>query len=254
MKSLLITATRTSILLLFIALWGHSMGSEQVWSQDVFEGKVVYQMSGEDHPGQSVLTYYIRPEAMRLEMDMTAKPNKRNKNNQAPGQSGIMIFRDQTVYMLMPDQKMYMELPMNNQYYDYDAVTEEEWNTDIKMARTGEMRTILGYEAEKFVFEDKEEDYRTVAWLTSELGAFIPMQSSGRQGGKRTNDRFMWQSQIEGVGLFPLEVLVYDTKGQLSTKMTAQEVTPMSIEEEQGSIPSGYTKMGLGSLFQRQQN
>ncbi|MGM0586911.1 MAG: DUF4412 domain-containing protein [Bacteroidota bacterium] len=230
------------------------VGQAVAQAQQAFEGKAVYVMSGEEHPNNATLTYYIRPEAMRLEMDMDKMTNnKRNRGNgmgMGAGGSGVMIFKQDKAYMLMPEQKMYMEMSLNMEGYEpEDQEIEQKDLNKLKMAATGETNEILGYRAKKYVFEDEEEGYRTEAWLTDELGAFVPMQSAGRN----QQQRYTWQSQINDYNLFPLEVAVYDQKGRLTTRMTATEIKLMEINEDLVTIPEGYSKMGLGSILNRRQ-
>jgi hypothetical protein len=248
---------RGTVVTLTICLVGLFNGRYAYAQQDdVFEGRVVYSMSGEDHPGMATLTYYIRPDAMRLEMD-APQQGKRNRNSMGMGAggSGIMIFRSDKIYMLMPEQKMYMEMPLQmddmEEWYDdeedYREGAEAE-NDRLEMAATNETKVILGYTATKYVFKDDEDDYRTEIWFTDELGAFIPMQTMG-QG---RQEQYQWQSNVKHTKLFPLEILVYDEDNTLNTKMTATEVKPMKVDEEKVKIPEGYRKMGLGSLFKQQ--
>jgi hypothetical protein len=247
-----------AIPLLLIVVGMFSIQVVNAQDKGVFEGKAVYEMSGEEHPGTATLTYYIRPDAMRLEMSGQGNSGEM-KNGMGKGMgpqgAGTMIFKGDKVYMLMPEQKMYTEMSMKmsgmDEWYKEGKEKAEEMGEMEKdkerfeMAATNETRQILGYNAKKYVFKDEEDDYRTEIWFTEELGAFVPLQSAGQE--KR--DEYMWQSNIKGTNLFPLEILVYDNNNKLSTKMTATEVKAMKVDEDMVTIPEGYSKMGLGSLF-----
>lgn len=182
--------------------------------QKTFEGKVIFDVK-EDGSSQ-VMNYYSKDKKFLMKM---------------PDKGGSIIFdsKEFKMYVLVHDQKAYMEsmmMPMST------------GSGGGSISKTGETKNILGYDCEKFLFD--QEGKKGEAWMTTELGAFMFfMESQEEMPG--------WQTEVLDAGYFPLKVEEYDDNGN-ATVFTVREVTPMELSAELFEIPAGYKKIDLMNL------
>jgi hypothetical protein len=136
------------------------------------------------------------------------------------------------MYVLMDKEKMYIEsqmMPMS-------------MGGAGKVSKTGETKTILGHQCEKFIFE--QEDLSGEAWMTKDLGAFMFFMESQQ-------DMPSWQSEIIDAGYFPLQVTQYSKREDKKSVYNVVDVTPMELSDDLFVVPPSYEKFdmtGLGGL------
>jgi len=186
-------------------------------AQDAFEGKVVFdvQEAGEIQ----VMDYYAKDKKFRMEM---------------PDKGGTILFdsNKMMMYVLMDKEKMYMESQM----------MPLSMSGAGKVSKTGETKTILGHECEKFVFE--QEDLTGEAWMTKDLGAFMFFMESQQS-------MPAWQKEILDAGYFPLQVTQHSIRENKTSVYNVVEVTPMDLSDDMFVVPPSYEKIdltGLGGL------
>jgi hypothetical protein len=185
-----------------------------IFAQKAFEGKVVFnvQANGE----KQVMDYYAKDNKFRMEV---------------PNQGGYIIFDSKAskMYILMDAQKMYMETPI-------DASNSTESAGSIK--KTGETKKILGYDCEKFLFD--QDASKGESWMTKDLGSFMFFTES-QQG------MADWQKEILNEGYFPLEVTEY-SNGKVESSYNVTEVTPQELSSDMFTIPSSYQKLDMSNM------
>ena len=184
------------------------------FAQEAFEGKV--QFNVEEDGQKQVMDYYAKDKKFRLDM---------------PEKGGSVIFDSQKfkMYVIMDEQKMYME----------NSMMPMSAGAGGSISKTGETRNILGYDCEKFLFDQK--DMKGEAWMTKELGAFMFFMESQQ-------DMPDWQSEVLDAGYFPLQVTQYDKNGNVASIFNVKEVTPMELSSDLFVVPSSYKKMDLMNL------
>jgi len=116
---------KLTCLITFLVLTG------RIIAQDAFEGKVVFEV--QEDGKQQVMDYYAKDKKFRMDM---------------PEKGGSILFDSQALkmYVIMDEQKMYMET---------DMMPLSTGAGGGSISKTGETKTILGYECEKFLFTQK---------------------------------------------------------------------------------------------------
>ena len=148
-----------------------------------------------------------------------------------PDKGGSILFDSQALkmYVIMNEQQMYIESQMMSL----------SMSSAGSVSKTGETKNILGYDCEKFVFEQK--DLKGEAWMTNELGAFMFfMEAQQEMPG--------WQSEVLDAGYFPLQVTQYDKRKNSQSVYNVIEVTQMELNSNLFVVPSSYKKMDLMNL------
>ena len=189
-----------------------------LFAQDTFEGKVIFEV--QDGSEQQVMDYYAKDKKYRMEM---------------PDKGGTILFDSNKLmmYVIMDEEKMYMESQM---------MPLSMGSGGGSVSKTGETKTILGHECEKFVFEQK--DLTGEAWMTKDLGAFMFFMESQQ-------DMPSWQQEIVDAGYFPLQVTQYSKRDDKKSVYNVIEVTPMDLSDDLFVVPPSYEKLdltGLGGL------
>lgn len=184
------------------------------FAQDAFEGKVIFEMQEEGN--KQVMNYYAKDKKFRMDM---------------PEKGGSVIFDSQKfkMYVIMDEQKMYME----------NSMMPMTAGAGGSISKTGETKNILGYDCEKFLFDQK--DMKGEAWMTKELGAFMFFMESQQ-------DMPDWQSEVLDAGYFPLHVTQHNTRKNVTSIYDVKEVTPMELSDDLFVVPSSYQKMDLMNM------
>ena len=185
------------------------------FAQPSFEGKVTFQVS--EGGEKQVMEYFAKDKKFKMNM---------------PDKGGSILFDSQEfkMYVIMDKEKMYMETMM---------MPTSTGAGGGSITKTGETKSILGYDCEKFLFTQK--DMKGEAWMTKELGAFMFfMESQEEMPG--------WQAEVLDAGYFPLHVTQHDTRRDVTGVYDVKEVTPMKLSDDLFELPSSYTKFDLMNL------
>ena len=187
------------------------------FAQDTFEGKV--QFNVEENGKTLVMDYYAKDKKYRMEN---------------PDKGGTIIFDSNKLmmYVMMDKEKMYIESQM----------MPLSMSGAGSVTKTGETKTILGHECEKFVFE--QEDLTGESWMTKDLGAFMFFMESQQ-------DMPGWQQEIVDAGYFPLQVTQHSKRENKTSVYNVTQVTPMELSDDLFVVPPTYEKLdmtGLGGL------
>lgn len=195
----------TSLVLMIFLLAGITL------AQDAFEGKVVFDV--QENSKNQVMDYYAKDKKFRMEMH---------------DKEGTILFNSNELkmYILMDKEKMYMESQM----------MPLSMGGAGSVSKTGEIKNILGYDCEKFVFDQK--DIKGEAWMTKELGAFMFFMESQQEMSS-------WQSEVLDAGYFPLQVTQHNKRSDSKSVYNVVEVTPMKLSSDLFEVPSSYEKLDL---------
>ncbi len=191
-------------------------------AQTQFEGKLKFK-TYEQGQGESI-NYFVKSNKFRIESP-----------DDGMGQ-GYMIFNNDTkiMTMVMVDQQMYMEMPIDG---SAQVMDDDE---DFYFNNTGETMEINGYLCDKFEFADDEGP--GIAWMTQELGPFFFLDDP------EGNSQSTWQQQIMNEGYFPMLVEQENTSGELEKVFEIEEITPMPLDDNLFSIPSGFQKFDMPNM------
>jgi len=207
-------AIHTTLVLILILFTGLSL------AQDAFEGKVIFNV--EEDGKTQVMDYYAKDKRFRMEV---------------PEEGGTILFDSQALkmYVIMDEQKMYMETTM---------MPMSAGAGGGNITKTGETKSILGHDCEKFLFE--QENLEGEAWMTKDLGAFMFFMESQQ-------DMPAWQSEVLDAGYFPLQVTQYNKSEKTQSVYNVIEVTPMELNDDLFIPPANYQKLDMMNL-QNMQN
>ena len=148
-----------------------------------------------------------------------------------PEKGGTIIFdsNELKMYVIMDKQKMYMETTM----------MPMSMGSGGTVSKTGETKNILGYDCEKFIFD--QEDLKGEAWMTDELGAFMFFMESQQEMPD-------WQSEVLDAGYFPLQVTQYNKRNNSQSVYNVIEVTPRELSSDLFEVPPSYQSFDLMNL------
>ena len=182
-----------------------------------FEGYLKYNVKGDKGEAMAI-TYYKKGDMVKMEPEIT--------------QQISIIMKDGKTYMVMPAQGMYMEFDskISEQINEADSIK--------KPVKTGETKTILGYEAEKWIFEDA--NYTSEIWASDKLGKFVALSSPMQR-----NQMPDWYSEIVDNNFFPLLIEAKDKDGSIAGSMEVVEITPTPLKDGFFEIPEGYKKLEM---------
>jgi hypothetical protein len=198
----------TTLSLILLLLSGNT------FAQTAFEGKVIFNV--ETNGAKQVMDYYAKDKKFRMEV---------------PDQGGYIIFDAQTfrMYIVMDEQKMYMESSMNS----------SSTGSAGSITKTGETKKILGYDCEKFLFE--QDGSKGESWMTKGLGSFMFFAQSQQEVAD-------WQKEILNEGYFPLQVTQYNSNGKVESAYNVVEVTPKELSSDMFAVPASYQKLDMPDM------
>jgi len=128
-----------------------------------------------------------------------------------------------------------------NHKTEAEKVKREDF--DINKYRTGEIRTILGYECAQWIFKDEDEEDKVEAWVTDELGNFMLMQSP--MGGGFSPG---WSTSMKNNGFFPILVITRDEDGEETSRFEAIEVIKLLLDNKLFVPPSNFSEMKIPGM------
>jgi len=213
------------------------ISSVSLISQPFFEGKVKFKITHEDDV--NYLDYFMKNKNLRMEMGDNAE--------------AVFIKNSDKSLVLMPEEEMYMDL--DNSLFSKlpgmsgvnEDVKQESEEFDIEKYKTGKVKSILGYECHQWIFTDENEDGEVEAWVTSELGNFMLMQSPMGAGYSPG-----WSSSVKNNGFFPMLVITREDGGDETSRFEATEINKQNLNDDLFKPPSNYSEMkipGMDSFF-----
>lgn len=213
---------RLSIIVLFILIFTALAFTNKAYAQENFEGKVTFNVFDNDE--MHTMDYYMKGGKILFDA----------KEKEGRGQF-IMDPAAKQILIIMPDQKMYMEMPMPEG--EINSETEKEMNKDAEFSKTGETKEILGYNAEKWIY--KNSDDQGEAWLTKDIGSFIWFSNPMMQD----ENKPQWMKDLNEGGYFPL---IVTENGKKVFEVT--NVEKKSLDNSMFEPPAGFQKMDMPNM------
>lgn len=190
-----------------------------------FEGRIALKMTSGRDKTQDI-AYNIKGDKMRLEL-----PNQQ-------GAGMIMDMGKKEMTMIMEQQKMYMTMAMP----EPQAQEKAQKKSDVKVEKTGETETILGYLAQKFIVTDGNN--KTEMWLAQGLGTFMSFNQGNPMARGRGPAPQGWEKAMAGMeGSFPLRIVGKDFK------MEATAIDKKPLPDSMFAPPAGYQKFDMGGMM-----
>jgi hypothetical protein len=204
--------------------------TSSVLAQNPFEGKIKMRISGDE---TADIDYFVKGEKIRMEME-------------AEGNNAVILFNTQNkkTIMMMPGQNMYMEFDANQFMTENDSKNNED-DMD-KIQKTGEHKEINGYDCEKWIFKDEDENI-VEAWMTDELGDFFMMMNPMDRGSQEK-----WKEALQG-DFFPMKVDVIED-GKKTSSMEVLSVNEMSLKDDLFKVTPGMQKFDMPNMDMLKQN
>jgi hypothetical protein len=219
---------RAIIKIVIVALFLPAM----LFAQENFEGRVTLNITTGNT--QESLQYIVKENKFRIE--------------HGAGTAAIILPEEPNIYILRNEENTYMEVQRYQSGVEPQVTARIDSDNLKGVNKTGEMREIQGYNAEKWEYS---KGNRTVeAWVTEELGGFVFFASPVFHQAIRPE----WQSTIEGIEHFPLLVTVTDASGREEVRMEATNIERTSIEDSMFEVPNEYRKVELPAHREIEQN
>lgn len=207
-----------------------------------FEGKVTYNSYDYTADGsqekQDEFTLYITPDRIMLQ------GNKQYNFMGSIKTEGVLVRLDQQDFVFMTGSKEALTISksditsMMNMFGSNSQTKAEE--EKISYERTGETKTIQGYQCDKFIFKDDEdEDAHTIVWMTK--GINVDWGMLAEPWGNSADDLISGGFPMDVIfkeKFFPIKVEGYKND-KLATVLEATEVNRSSIPSATVEIPSG---------------
>lgn len=191
--------------------------SASVFAQETFEGKIKIEVEADGE--EQVIDYSVKDLRFRMEV---------------PESDGAMVYDSHAnkMYIIMDEQKAYME----------NFMLPEMDKSSGSYTRTGETKDLLGYKCEKFIFQ--QDDRKGEAWMTKEMGGFILFGDLNQQKFNIPS----WKTEILDAGYFPLQVIEYDSEGEVMNTFNVIEVVPQELDADLFIPPSSYKKFEMPGM------
>lgn len=188
-----------------------------------FEGVIHYEFAETAQSGMGDIPYMIKDDKMRIQF--------------GDGQSeGAMIFLPGKSKMLfiLDNMKSYMNVDTDN-WTDENAY-ESKWS-ESEMTKTGQSKTIAGYDCEIWRVTNANNDELSLC-MAEGLGTFM---SPGNPMARRNAPG--WAKEIVADGYMPLEVIEGAADGSTTVQMKAKRIEEKSLSDSLFEVPSGYKDM-----------
>lgn len=220
-----------------------------------FEGKITYTFQEADEEGEQdkeQFTAWFTPDRILLQADEAMSMAGSFKTE------GLLIRLDKKDFVFMTGDKTAMAISkagitsfmnMFGEMSEQGREPEEETQTDFSFEKTGDTKTINGYEAHKFVFKGNENE-KGIIWMTSEIDINWGMLAEpwGDSVSFLTDESLPTEYIFEK-GWLPLKATFYEG-GQVSGRMTAT-VKEMNVAESMVSLAADVQVKNLSEyMFQ----
>jgi hypothetical protein len=187
---------------------------------EAFEGLVHLRVS--QGTMKQKVEYYVKGDRMRVEAEQGF----------AGMNSMIVNMEKKQIFVLLPAQKMFMAMPLP------DIATAVE--NGPRPQPQNETRTILGYPARKYLFQDGDALYEV--WATEELGRLEGLRLPGQGGGA--------QAALASGNFFPLHI-IERRNGAVTGEVEVLQVQKRRLTDALFVLPPDYRKLELPFAFPR---
>jgi len=178
---------------------------------------------------EGVVDYQLSDEGEALPFSYSVKADKVRMDFKKDGEKVSMILGGAKPLTLIHSQKAWLSFQPKGEAQAAKAAKK------AKFAKTGRSEKIAGYPAEEWLYEDKDSAYEI--WVTDKLGRF--------KGAPKDQDASAeaWEAALQGKDAFPLKVA--NRRAGRLFEMTAQKVTPKTLDAALFKAPSNYKEMKM---------
>lgn len=220
-----------------------------------FEGKITfnsYVYNNGNQQKNDEFSLYITPERLMLQGG-----NSYNFLGSIKTE-GVLVRLDFEDFVFLTGDKKALKISksditsMMNMFSSGNASPSAE----ISYEQTGERQSIEGYESEKFVFRDKDnENVRTEVWMTQDIDVQWGMLAE--PWGDKVNSLVSSDFPVDMIfkeKYFPVRVETY-RNDELQAVLVAEEINKSSVARAMVQVPSGLTVLSFQDyLFQQMGN
>src|SRR5690606_30180710 len=157
MKNLLI---RSTLVILLVGFTSTLVKAQKNISEGFVSYAAEYDLPADQQVLSSMLPkeykVYFKNEVSKFTLDLGMMKNQVISN--AKTKTGLMLME-----IPMADQKMAIKVTPE------DKKKQEAMMPDYDLQKTGETKTIAGYNAIKYIADDKKSDLKAEVWITTEL-------------------------------------------------------------------------------------
>lgn len=201
--------------ILFSILTGYSPKT----NAQSFEGTIRYSMQEMETGEMAEMLYMIKDSKTRIEF---GEGQQKGVMLLLPEESKSVVLINQMKGYITMDQDLF-ETPRNQ-------------NTDFKLDKTGETKSIAGHSCEVWIIENEEETFNVC--MAKDLGSF--MMPENPMGNSRNIPN--WAKEAIAEGVMPLEV-VRTSDDQENIQMQATSISRKSLDSSLFEIPADYKDM-----------
>jgi len=224
-----------------------------------FEGKIQYSVYdySKDTPAdekQDEFTLFITPDRILLQGE-----NKYDFMGSIKTE-GVLVRLDFEDFVFLTGDQKALKISrsditsMMNMFSDNGQSSADvaKKGDDIKYERTGESKKIKGYNCEKFIFHDEDnEAAQTVVWMTKDIQVNWGMLAEPWSGDAEKMIQSFPMDIIFKEKYFPVLVETYEN-GDLISRMEATDINQSSIARAMVQVPSGVQVLSFQDyLFQK---
>ena len=223
-----------------------------------FEGDITFK--SQKHAGQSSdknepFTLYITPERIMLQGE------KKYNFMESIETEGVLVRLDKEDFVFLTGKDKALKITktditsLMNLFGNGQDVSQKAENVSINQERTGETKTIQGYEAEKFIFRDKGSDKNEyfAVWMTKEIEVNWGMLAEpwGNDADQIISSTDFPVDLIFKEKYFPLRFENYKS-GELESVLEATEVNKGPVNSDLVMVPSDVAVLNMQNyLFQK---
>ena len=205
-----------------------------------FEGVMDMKVIGAGFESNDTIMYTmsVKKNLMATEVHQASKEKE----------SGKFIFRGdkQVIWIIDEEEKTFMEISLKD-----DEKTPKPENkgkpekSDVKVRKTGNKETILGYTAEEVIVEG--EDQVTHIWGTAKLGniyAGMLKSLEGMGDDEGWSEGKGWDEEMAKLNMFPLKIISKED-GKIILTQEVTRIEQKSLPQTMFEVPKGYKKQSF---------
>jgi hypothetical protein len=137
--------------------------------------------------------------------------------------------KEGTVIAMSPERKLY-----------YDATTKAPTPVKPEVIKTGNKKTIAGFECTEWVVKITLEDTEITYWVTDKSAGFTFFDDMLKTLNRKDKLAKYFMAVEGNEDVFPIEGIEKSLSGKLRTKLAATKIEPKSVEASIFNIPEDY--------------
>lgn len=223
-----------------------------------FEGKITYSSYEYSSEGteekQDEFTMFVTPDRILLQGE------KKYDFMGSIQTEGVLVRLDFEDFVFLTGDEKALKISksditsMMNMFDNGQSTSKEvaDKGEDINYERTGERADIKGYECEKFIFRDKdEENEHTEVWMTKDLQMNWGMLAEPWSGSAEAMISSFPMDLVFKEKYFPVKVDVFRNDKMVS-RLEATDINASAIAKAMVQVPSGVQVLNFQDyLFQK---